>query len=81
MYVFLTILILIAAILMILIVLVQKSKGGDWLPDFRHPIKLWVYEKLPIFGNNMDSCCRDYYFEHFYCKIYSITFSRSSISG
>lgn len=49
MYVFISILILIASILLILIVLIQNSKGEVWLRDSLHLTKLWVYVKPQTF--------------------------------
>lgn len=48
MYLFLTILILLASVLMMLIVLSKIQKEADWLPVFLQITSIWVCAKQPI---------------------------------
>ena len=52
MYVFISILILIASILLILIVLIQNSKGGGLASGFSSSNKSWVYVRPQTFGES-----------------------------
>ncbi len=53
MYIFITILILLASILMILAVLVQKSKGAAWQVVFHRRTRSWVYGRRQISWRNL----------------------------
>lgn len=62
MYTLILVLIFIVCVLLVLIVLVQNSKGADWQVISRHPPRLQVFARRPIFwkrphGHWQGLCC------------------------